>query len=368
MILNLFKITLPSKRIFGLDLLRAFAIILVLMSHSNELLPNFIGNFLHKYFLIDGVGIFFVLSGFLIGGILITDFEKEISLKSLFHFWKRRWYRTLPNYFLILVILTIIYFSQLELLNWLKYIPFLQNFSYPISSFFPESWSLSIEEWFYLITPFLIIILSKYSHLSLKTIIIVVAISLILFSTGLRFYRYFTLNYEKGFRYWDLYYNRQVITRLDSMMYGILGAWIKKYHNKVFLYRKKILLWGGVILLFGIHFYFNFVHNYTTYIISFSLNSIATLMTIPFLSTLIIKKHNHITKLFTLISIISYSLYLVNLSIVSLYILPIVKCYIKNDVINFILFWLISILMSIVIYKYYENPIMKFRDKKRRIN
>ena len=84
-LLNFFKIDIPKHRIFGLDLLRAIAILLVLFGHSKHFLSINIAYFLNKYILIDGVGLFFVLSSFLIGGIFIKDFEKKYIFQ-IFHF------------------------------------------------------------------------------------------------------------------------------------------------------------------------------------------------------------------------------------------------------------------------------------------
>lgn len=95
-----------QKRIFGLDAVRTFAILLVLMSHSRFLNHHFIELYRIGNLGYLGVELFFVLSGFLIGQILITSFEKDSSLKSLFDFWLKRWIRTLPNYYLFLIILT----------------------------------------------------------------------------------------------------------------------------------------------------------------------------------------------------------------------------------------------------------------------
>ncbi|MDG1661044.1 MAG: hypothetical protein P8H40_06680 [Winogradskyella sp.] len=51
-----------------------------------------------------GVDIFFVLSGFLIGGILLRKLEAgQTSFSDLVRFWKRRWLRTFPNYFVVLI-------------------------------------------------------------------------------------------------------------------------------------------------------------------------------------------------------------------------------------------------------------------------
>lgn len=94
-----------SKRVFGLDLMRSVAILLVLLSHTLML-------FRFQYPMtgwgalsgILGVELFFVLSGFLIGGILLRSFEKSCRGYDLLHFWRQRWFRTLPNYYLFLII------------------------------------------------------------------------------------------------------------------------------------------------------------------------------------------------------------------------------------------------------------------------
>ena len=115
--------------------------------------------------LIDGVELFFVLSGFLIGGIIIKEFQNNTAfgIKQIFHFWKRRWFRTLPNYYLILLLnVIIVYFGIIKedflQFNW-KFFFFLQNFAHHFYGFFWESWSLSIEEWFYLLFPIILMLL-----------------------------------------------------------------------------------------------------------------------------------------------------------------------------------------------------------------
>jgi peptidoglycan/LPS O-acetylase OafA/YrhL len=84
-----------QKRIYGLDILRAVAILDILIGHSLTHANIDFGLF-------DGVNLFFVLSGFLIGKILIKNMEREFTIKSLYTFWYRRWMRTLPAYFLYL--------------------------------------------------------------------------------------------------------------------------------------------------------------------------------------------------------------------------------------------------------------------------
>ena len=118
-----------------------------------------------NFFIFDGVSIFFVLSGFLIGGILIKLLKENIlNSKLIITFWVRRWFRTLPNYFLILIILILldsIYNENFSFYSYKRYFLFSQNLFSKHPGFFPEAWSLSVEEWFYLLIPIIIFISIK---------------------------------------------------------------------------------------------------------------------------------------------------------------------------------------------------------------
>src|SRR5687768_15474997 len=96
-------ITAEKNRILRRDIVRATAIWLVLAAHtcptrSYLQWPN--------VFAVLGVELFFVLSGFLIGGSLIRLAEEGRlqSLANVWGFWRRRWFRTLPNYYLFLAL------------------------------------------------------------------------------------------------------------------------------------------------------------------------------------------------------------------------------------------------------------------------
>jgi len=95
-----------QHRIFGLDVIRTIAILLVLLSHSTLLLfpeNNHISLTAIRFFGTIGVDLFFVLSGYLIGGLLLRQIRNgKTAFKNFMYFWIRRWFRTLPNYILIL--------------------------------------------------------------------------------------------------------------------------------------------------------------------------------------------------------------------------------------------------------------------------
>lgn len=371
-LLNIFAIDIDPNRIYGLDVLRAFAILVVLYGHSRHFLEGHIDMDLYKFFLFDGVTVFFVLSGFLIGGILIKVVNTtEFNKKDILDFWIRRWFRTVPNYFLILTIVCIvtfvldgIFFSE----SW-KYYFFIQNFYEPHPYFFPEAWSLSVEEWFYLLVPVILMCLIKIvndKRKALLSIIFIIIVAVTIFRT----YRAIIHDCQ-DYDCWGSFIRNQVITRLDSLMFGVLGAYILYYYNDIFFKNKNTQFYIGVILLIipqiYDYIYQNmFFKNYLTFLFT----SVGTLLMIPKFYS-IKTGGGHIYKAITVISLISYSMYLINYTLVKKYFFKVLFIFIPelqstnliNSIGNYLLFWFVTIVCSIVLYKYYEMPMTKLRDK-----
>lgn len=107
----------PQNRIFGLDIIRATAILLVLYSHLYILLyPSLplsfevIFNTLSWFATYVGVDLFFVLSGFLIGGIFLSKVDSSTRKKEgLISYFISRFCRTLPNYFFYLLLSVLLF-------------------------------------------------------------------------------------------------------------------------------------------------------------------------------------------------------------------------------------------------------------------
>ena len=368
------KIEFDSKRIFGLDILRALAILFVVFEHGGNFLPSNVKS-IYKVFIIDGVSIFFVLSGFLIGKILIDLIEKNhINRKILLHFWTRRWFRTLPNYFfvlILLILLNLIFNNQFSFKSITSYFIFAQNIITEHPIFFPEAWSLSIEEWFYILIPICIYITIRYFKFSPRRSVIMAAVSILITVTLYRFYKF--SNYQIiSYGDWDLQFRKQVLTRLDSIMYGIIGAYFYVYsQSKWKKYRKK-LLFLGLLLFLSLKFlgFLNLkpVDGLFNCVFSFSLTAIATTLTLPYLSSL--KQGRGIWySTFTYISLISYSMYLLNLSVIQFWIIDKIDWsyfnFNSNTLMTFKygLFWFLTILFSTILYKYFETPMMNLRDR-----
>lgn len=370
---NFFKIDINPDRIFGLDLLRACAILFVVVGHSGNLIEWERFKYV-DFFILDGVSIFFVLSGFLIGKILIEAITKnEISLKLIMNFWLKRWFRTMPNYFLILTVivgLNIVYNSNFEIEDVYHYYFFSQNLWTIQPDFFPESWSLSIEEWFYILTPILLYLVIKGIRLSTKQAIIAVAILVIIFETFFRLYRFMNVDITNNEFLYSLL-RSQVLTRFDSLMYGVIGSWLNVYYAKYWYKHKNIQLVIGLILFLIIKIEMVLFETFGLYdcVFSFSLTAVATLLILPYLSSLK-KGIGSISKYITVISLISYSMYLINYTLVLEWIIVKInwtKFQNFNPYLSLICkissFFMITILLSILIYKYFETPFMKLRDK-----
>lgn len=145
-----------NRRNYGLDLVRFLAVSMVLVIHGIQELFHIA---IPYFWIIPplGVELFFSLSGFLIGRILIKKINQDsYSFFEIREFWVRRLLRILPLYLTLYFIYLVFYNLFLYPVKFdFSYLFFLQNLK-TAPRFFGESWSLSIEEWFYLLVPLLI--------------------------------------------------------------------------------------------------------------------------------------------------------------------------------------------------------------------
>jgi peptidoglycan/LPS O-acetylase OafA/YrhL len=163
----------PAERIPALDGLRGIAILLVLLRHSvagaETTSPFWSAMLIPLRLTWSGVDLFFVLSGFLIGGILLDARNSRRYFKT---FYMRRAFRILPVYVVFILLYlgrhlpvpALSHFvgdtSRLPI-PWLSFLTFTQNFWMVAFGWFgpmaiAPTWSLAVEEQFYLTIPFLI--------------------------------------------------------------------------------------------------------------------------------------------------------------------------------------------------------------------
>ncbi|MBU3616751.1 acyltransferase [Polynucleobacter sp. JS-Polo-80-F4] len=236
--------------------------------------------------------------------------------------------------------------------------------------FFSESWSLSVEEWFYLIVPLLLYFLLGSTKFSAKKVTIIVIVSLIALVTFTRWYHAYKFGYS-DINNWDVNFRKLVVTRMDSIMYGVLGAFLSLYYPSIWKkHPLKLLLIGFLIFSFD-KYYYEPTHGIYLNYFYLTITPIATLMLLPALSQMKIQG-GIIVKSITFISVISYSMYLLNLSPVQGYILPIVvdfssaffgKQLFQSGYAIYALYWVLTISLSFLLTSFFEQPITSLRDR-----
>ncbi|MCA0232021.1 MAG: acyltransferase [Bacteroidetes bacterium] len=375
-----------QQRIFGLDLFRALSIVAVFLSHSIDLNP-LKKEFPYFAWLGFGVEAFFVLSGFLIGRIILqTFFQKAITWEVIASFWINRWFRTIPAYLFTLFIY-FLFFPHFGL-KIISYLFFLQNAITPIPYLFPHSWSLSVEEWFYFSFPIIIwvtYILQKKTQHPYK-IFIFSSLTLIFIGFMCRTVLYFIANHtsiihtaiKQGYLfpswgtfltpyYWDTM-RKMTFFRIDSIAFGCIIAYVFETNKELLLKNHIKLFITGLLLLFLSYFLFvknviNGKPNVISDIILLPIFSLSFSFLIPtFISTPVPNK-NRIFKITHTISLTSYSFYLIHLLVIDLFFQNFntqnTSCL--KTTITFATCYLATFLLSYLMYNYIEKPFLSYR-------
>src|SRR5262249_9185957 len=145
----------------GLDLLRALAIIVVVIYHAALFgfkLPGRVDRFGWI-----GVDLFFVLSGYLIGGQLLALLARDQRI-NLGRFFTRRALRIMPAYFVVLAVYFLLpswrEYPEMSQPLW-KFLLSVQNIALHGGTAFSHAWSLAVEDQFYLALPFILLFLFR---------------------------------------------------------------------------------------------------------------------------------------------------------------------------------------------------------------
>ncbi|WP_118846254.1 acyltransferase family protein [Haemophilus haemolyticus] len=341
-----------------IDGLRAIAVISVIIYHLNE-------NWLSGGFL--GVDIFFVISGFLITGIIITEIQQNsFSFKQ---FYTRRIKRIYPAFITVMALVSFIAsaifiyndFNQLRKTIELA-TAFLSNFYLGLTQgYFDLSanenpvlhiWSLAVEEQYYLIFP-LILILAYKKFREIKVLFI---ITLILFFILLATSFIPANVYKEVLHQPNIYYLSNL--RFPELLVGSLLAIYHNFSNNIQLSKlaSNILAILSTLLLFFCLF---LMRNNTVFIPGF------TLIIPCILTALIIHTtyQNNVIKLclsnkvIVFIGKISYSLYLYHWIFIALAYYITGEKQINNQSITIVT--VLTIIFSVLSYYLIEQPIRK---------
>lgn len=311
-----------NQRIPELDGIRGLAILLVIVWHygNNQIVANDF-SFLHwvrisTSFFWSGVDLFFVLSGFLLGGILLKNRGSGSYFKT---FYIRRACRIFPLYYGFFLVFVILYHTPArENFPWLfgsppeplplwTYATYTQNIFMGINETLGAhglvaTWSLAVEEQFYLVLPLVIFFLRGRLLLALCIAMVIAA----------PFLRYYCSNWYESFA--------MLHCRADSLLIGVLAAYAMQHERTVNLLRSwrmlLYLVFFALLALVGImSFYYSFMSiNYVL------LNSIVAVMYALLILLALLQPKDIVPRILrstwlVQVGIISYGIYIYHLFI-----------------------------------------------------
>ncbi len=339
-----------KNRIQNLDLMRAGAILLVVIYHSVQM--DFTGYSINTYTKVGqyGVDLFFVLSGYLIGGLYWNELKKTGNVKKK-RFILRRVLRTVPPYLIALM------FSYLAVLMArgekfdFGFIFFLQNY-YTEIPFFLVSWSLCIEEHFYLILPFVLLFLHQKKESAILISLSLIAIIPLLL-------RCLTVDYEQVSEFG--YYMTATHFRFEGLILGVFASYLSINHTSVAVITGKR---SNYFLLITLAFLFSVPFISTEIMYYFGFTILAVLFFILILSSSNSEKPFMFAGSFIIkkIALSSYSIYLTHALVIHLG-----KKIGQILSLNNMTTWFVSLALifttGYIFYLLVEKQALKLRDK-----
>lgn len=244
----------PKHRMIQLDVLRGVAILLVIGHHEILSHENQAGSLkwlatLWWRFGWSGVDLFFVLSGFLVGGLLFKELRTRSRIDAC-RFLIRRGFKIWPSYYVYIMFVLILAVMRSDFHAWsvLSIISFqvkkllpnflhLQNY---LGTVREHTWSLSVEEHFYLILPFALVLVAsrRNGNVASNSVIPLIAFGLIVGCNGVRY----LTNGSRPFTTMTHTYPTHI--RIDGLFFGVLLGYL--YHFKTHLLesiaRHRVLL------------------------------------------------------------------------------------------------------------------------------
>jgi peptidoglycan/LPS O-acetylase OafA/YrhL len=365
-----------THKFYGLDNLRAFAIIMVFLFHYPRWFehPDWFPDIVK--FGWTGVDLFFVLSGFLISSQLFAQIKKEGSF-SMKDFYIKRFFRIIPIYFFVLAIYFLFPFFSDDFGKgqtlpplW-KFLTFTQNFGADSANArtFGQVWSLCVEEHFYLFLPITLLLLLKtgvYKKASLLLLIIFVA------GFGIRSFFWYEVyipqsNGIENKLLWIQTIYLPTYNRLDGLLTGVAIAALYNYlpvhFSKLTKYANGIIAVGLLILNIA---YFKFGNDYTfgRSVFGFPLVSIGfgCLVLGSILPNSLLYNWN--SKILTKIAELSYALYLIHMAVIlSTQTLFFELGFAKDSNLTFIVSTVFCVLIALMLHYSIEKPFMKMRGR-----
>lgn len=241
----------PTSRLPGLDLLRLLAILLVIGRHVGTLAD---AATLARHPLVSawsrggwvGVDVFFVLSGFLVSGLLFAEYTKRGGLSPM-RFYVRRGWKIYPPFYLLIAVTVFVYakFGQQIQLSWLlSELLFFQSY---VPGLWMHSWSLGVEEHFYLLLPLVLLLFVRRNPASANPFRAIPALGLAIVAAAL-VARIVTWRAHPTFAYQVNLSPTHL--RLDSLFMGVVLSYALHFHRDAFV--RAVTPWRWPLIAAGL--------------------------------------------------------------------------------------------------------------------
>jgi peptidoglycan/LPS O-acetylase OafA/YrhL len=243
-----------STKLYGLDHLRAFAIILVFAYHYGHIFPAPEWLYNAGKFGWTGVDLFFVLSGYLISSQLFAGIAKGKTI-SFQTFFLKRFFRIIPAYLAVVALyfcFPLLREREAPAPLW-RYLSFTQNFGLDLRTHgtFSHAWSLCIEEQFYLLLPLTLsalVLLKKFRRGAW------LLATLFVLGFFARWYMYNThvvpiLDQPGAGAIWYKWIYYPTYSRLDGLLSGVAIAALFQFRPNL---KERLNAYGNFFLLLGV--------------------------------------------------------------------------------------------------------------------
>ena len=339
-----------------LDGIRAIAIIAVIFYHLKFTvydLKIFSGGFL-------GVDIFFVISGYIITSLILKELDQNRSF-SFVNFYLRRARRILPVLYLVILVsipIVLFFLRPADVVNFsssiLYSLVFLSNYYFyknttaygdelSLDIPFLHTWTLSIEEQFYLVLPIFFFIVYKFYKTKIFTFLAILIFLSLVFSQWASLYHHIFNFYFSLSRAWEL-------------LVGTLTAYI--HYKKKIKYKKysnEINSFLGLVLIFFSFFFFKTESAHPSFFTLIPI--IGTCLIIFFIDKKTFMYRFLSNRVLVFIGLISYSLYLWHYPLISF--VRILEFNFNNFIVKILILGLVFFL-SLLSFFFVEK---KFRNK-----
>ncbi len=387
MLRRFFSLDLLDNRYPQLHGLRVLAIISVVQFHVTSIFAYEQSIRLDRDWVISstaiffGMDLFFILSGFLIGSILIYSLKHRDEQKHpIRRFYLRRIFRTFPSYYIVLTALALIYVLSPDQKHhlWMEY-AYLTNFTrlgrFDVIMFW--GWSLALEEQFYLVVPLLFFLLAR-----LKTSRAQLAFLGVIWLSALvvRLVIYFrhTEPWIDVELYGALYF--RTYTRFDTLITGIILAVVHDRFREpigkwlMHPFHRALLAMPSLLCLWMLLRPWTFLPKNGNFFHVFAWGTLTTIMYMGFLLLLLHGTgvvHRFLSApIFRRIATVGYGVYLVHIPICDHIVVPIARKLIARDV-SLVAVWPISLVLLLAMsgtlayamHILIEKPALWVRDR-----